>query len=142
MIRIEDLTREHIDSLLDEFAGAPFTLPQAEPYILNNASSIAFIRNDDGRVMGAIGVLDLLGGVGEVWSAHRKEWHERPKELTRSTKSVLDAIWNDAGYHRLELTTPADAGLDKWAKVLGFEYEATLKKRSADQKDIKMFART
>jgi len=95
---------------------------------------------DDG-IVACFGYLVLWNGVAEVWLYPGPCFLRHLKSVRRAMEDCIQRETRKHGVHRVQadmLDTPLFA---RWAKFIGFEYEATFKRYSATGADMKRYVR-
>lgn len=92
-------------------------------------------------IAGVYPVWDVLG-VGAIWACVSEEAYKYPLALTKNVKAFIERNAQDLGYWRLDFTVRCDypKGV-KWARLLGFDIEATLKQFGLDKSDYYIMTR-
>lgn len=101
-------------------------------------SPISFTLVDADHVLGCGGIVKYWDGVGEAWTLLSDYAGQNMLTITRIVKQVL----NDAPFHRVQMTT--DEGFteaERWARMLGFEYEGLMRGYLKDGRNAKLWAR-
>lgn len=110
------------------------------PTLLNQGYILAM--TEDGKTIGAGGVMHRWKGSGEVWIAVHDDLKSRPKLLLSTTRCVIKML-REAGYHRLDMHVIADdSGLCRWAEALGFTFEGRMLKYDDQQRDHNLYSLT
>lgn len=97
----------------------------------------------DGRVLAIFGIGMFWEGCGEAWlMVDTKAIHNRRLQLTKGSRRFFNNIGPALGLRRLQImVSVAHEEAVAWSRLLGFEYEATLKKYGPDGSDHLVFAR-
>jgi hypothetical protein len=94
--------------------------------------------NDEGMPVCVAGVLPIWEGRGLAWAL--LAWDAGPymREITRATVEALDLC----PCHRIELYAKPDfPEANRWARMLGFEYEALLEGANPQGGDMNLYKR-
>jgi ribosomal protein S18 acetylase RimI-like enzyme len=95
-----------------------------------------------GKPVACFGFLVMWTGVAEMWLLIEERGRQFGKSLTRAAMIVRDCAVLSNNLHRLQITVRcSDTRAVKWAKVLGFDQEAVLRRYGPDQTDFYIFAR-
>lgn len=97
----------------------------------------------DGRVLAMFGVAPYWDGLAEGWlMVDTHGIHKRKMQLTKGTRRFFNNIGPALGLRRIQImVSVAHKEAVAWSRLLGFEYEATLKKYGPDGSDHLVFAR-
>lgn len=96
-----------------------------------------------GKPMACFGFLPIWTGVAEMWLLIEERGRKYGKSLTRAALVVRDYAVLSNNLHRIQITVRcADMRAARWAKAIGFELEAMLRRYGPDQSDFYIFART
>lgn len=101
-------------------------------------SDIAFTLEKNGVILGCGGIVRFWGSAGEAWTLLSRHAAANMLTVTKVVKRILA----DAPFDRVQMTT--DVGFEeaeRWARMLGFEYEGTMRKYGHDGRDMKLWAR-
>lgn len=112
-------------------------------------SQVDFPMGDNGRILFKgyyehkniffAGVEDVIPGVGEIWVMFKEPAIEWPGSF-RSIKKLVDMVFNEYKYHRLQSHVEAGSVSVGFNKHLGMQMEGTLRKY-AYGKDYHIMAR-
>jgi len=97
----------------------------------------------DGRVLAMFGVAPYWDGCAEAWlMVDTMGIQNRRLQLTKGSRRFFNNIGPALGLRRLQImVSVAHEEAVAWSRLLGFEYEATLKKYGPDGSDHLVFAR-
>lgn len=101
-------------------------------------SAVGFTLEDDGLVIGCGGIIPFWQGRGEAWTLLSNAAGPRMLTVTRIVRRVLNGV----DFDRVQMTT--DVGFpeaERWAQMLGFEYEGTMRSYFPDGRSAKLWAR-
>jgi hypothetical protein len=134
----------HYESLLSDTSLYP-VLGRESVEMLAMAYSMrgmSFSVKDNGKIVGAGGILELWPGVGEAWSVFSKRLKCKPFFLHRRASRILADMIKMRQYHRIQaVIDESDYYAVSWARRLGFRWESVMKKFGADGKDYAMYVR-
>lgn len=92
----------------------------------------------DGRVIGCAGIAECWPGRAEAWTLLSEDAFDVFRHIHRVVRRVLA----DCPWHRVEMKVDADhVAAIRWAEHLGFEREGLMRKYTADQRDVFLYAR-
>lgn len=94
---------------------------------------------DTGHILGCAGMWLRHNGVGESWGlVARSASGKEMLAITRAVRHFLDARME----HRISGTCISGwiAG-QRWLRLLGFEYEGTMRRYTEDGRDVDLYAR-
>lgn len=92
----------------------------------------------DGQVVGCAGISECWPGRAEAWTLLAPDALAVFREIHRTVRRVLA----DGPWHRIEMKVDAGhAAAARWAEHLGFEREGLMRKYTADQRDVYLYAR-
>lgn len=89
------------------------------------------------EVAGIVGLNKLWDGVAQVWLLTSDVARGHGVSYTKECKRLMDFHSSRLGIHRVHIVV--DAGIQenlRWAKVLGFEYESTMRHAAPDGGDM------
>jgi hypothetical protein len=97
----------------------------------------------DGRVLAMFGVALYWQGMAEAWlMVDQKSIQNRALQLTKGSRRFFDNIGPAIGLRRCQLmVSVAHKEAISWARLLGFEQEAVLRRYGVDGADHLVFAR-
>lgn len=97
----------------------------------------------DGRILAMFGVAPYWDGCAEAWlMVDTYGISKRRVQLTKGSRRFFNHIGPALGLRRLQImVSVAHREAVSWAHLLGFEYEATLKRYGVDGSDHLVFAR-
>ncbi len=128
-IDVQDAQKYLADNLRNE-EYCKFLVEQTESYAL---------VEDDNKVVFVGGIIRQVEGRGLLWSLFAKD---SGKHFVRIVKGVRHILPLFKEYHRIELTVAPDfCQAHRFAKMIGFEKEATLKKYFSNGADADMYVR-
>lgn len=137
---VEKLTVEHFAKLRVQAAQRGHAFVMADPSYQRSLcaeSSFAAV-DDDGKTAAIAGVIDLGAGRALAWS-----W--MGDDLRRSLLSIHNAVrlfLDTCEFHRVEMhVDPANPAAIRWARLLGFEFEARLERFYPDGRPMLQFSR-
>lgn len=90
-------------------------------------------------IVGIAGILPYEDGVGMGWSVLSTSF---PKYATRATREIKRYCKEKLAttYHRIEIQTDADfEQANRWAKMLGFEFESVRRQGSPYRQDMNVY---
>lgn len=92
----------------------------------------------DSEVIGCAGIAECWPGRAEAWTLLAVDAFEVFRHIHRTVRRVLA----DSPWHRVEMKVDADhSAAIRWAEHLGFEREGLMRKYTADQRDVFLYAR-
>lgn len=95
-----------------------------------------------GKPIAVTGVVYFWNGVGELWSIFDESIRKRPATMLRTGKSYCDIAMRYLHLHRLQITVRTDdIRAINYARHLGFDTEATMRKYGPDQIDYLLMTR-
>lgn len=128
-IDVQDAQKHLVDNLYNE---------DYCKYLVENTESYALV-NDDNKVIFAGGIIRQVEGRGLMWSIFAKDSGKYFVRIVRAIRHILPLFKE---YHRIELTVAPDfCQAHRFAKVIGFEKEATLKKYFSNGEDADLYVR-
>ena len=90
-------------------------------------------------IVGIAGIMTYEEGVGMGWSVLSKHFPKYARRITRLVKEHCKEQLQTT-YHRIEIQTQDDfAPANRWAEMLGFEFEAIRKQASPHRKDMRVY---
>ena len=103
------------------------------------ACQAATITDDDGTPVAIVGVVVVHPGRAQVWTMLAQNAGQHMLGLTRAIKKLLKGF---ADYDRVEATVRTDfAPGHRWARLVGFERECTMRCFGPDGQDYDLYAR-
>jgi len=112
----------------------------ARPEVEANLSRVGAktLLNDDGTVLGILGVFPSVPGVGEVFILASEEQKRFPVTFARHVRKELRHIASK--FRRIQAITENDAFHARWITWLGFEREGILKRYGLGGQDMVMWS--
>lgn len=141
MIRVEKfhmnhLTRFTIDCPLENLWGN-MAVNSMDP----NKDIVSLIDSRD-RVIALVGLNHLRLGVAEVWVIRGEGIKENKLCFFKTIKNLIKFSMENMNLHRVELAVSHnDLHWDKWARVLGFEFEHICRAYDYDRVDHNIYVR-
>ena len=92
----------------------------------------------DGQVVGCAGIVECWPGRAEAWTLLAPDCFDVFRHIHRVVRRVLA----DSPWHRVEMKVDVDhEAAVRWAEHLGFVREGLMRKYTADQRDVFLYAR-
>lgn len=138
-MNLERFKAEHLESLSLQDAQADMTRYLSRNYgAVLERSGPAFTATAESRVLGCAGIETVWSNRGIAWSLLGRL---KPHELLWVHRRV-GAFLSVQRLRRVEMTVDAkhDAGR-RWALMLGFRHEGTLRAYTPDGRDCELYAR-
>lgn len=137
-------TVEDIDSLnlLDCFKEDETLLLRAKA-MLQSGQCIAYtILDKEENPIAVFGGVYLFSKVIEVWALVDKKIDKMPKHYANATKFLIEFDFDRLRLDRMQLLIRADQSwANSWAKFLGFQKEAVMRKYGEEGMDHILFAK-
>lgn len=140
MFELVKLQPEHLFQFTPQAAQAAVLGMLTEEYAqaLVSQSTVGWTGVLDGQVIGCAGIAECWPGRAEAWTLLAPDAFDVFRHIHRVVRRVLA----DSPWHRVEMKVDADhAAAVRWAEHLGFEREGLMRKYTADQRDIFLYAR-
>jgi len=95
-----------------------------------------------GSPVACFGAVDIWDGVAEMWMLIEERGRKVPILMTKAAIAYRDYIVIAKNLHRLQITVKcSDTRAFGWAKMLGFEQEAIMKRYDSEANDFYLMAR-
>lgn len=138
MVLRPDVDRDAMDKLLSSFLKAP----RAYSYTIAINGEVIFIG----------GVIEVWKGVGEAWAIVSPKAAAHALTIHRLSLPMMKVWFSELGLHRLQATAQIKRNPNlrwedslgknvRWARSLGFQEEAVLKRYGKGQEDHLMLTR-
>lgn len=126
------------DQLTSRSRGVPLEVMLENQARMGNAITALLY----GSPVACFGAVDIWDGVAEMWMLIEERGREMPIFLTKAGIAYRDYIVIAKNLHRLQITVKcSDTRAFRWAKLLGFEQEAVMKRYDTDANDFYLMAR-
>lgn len=97
--------------------------------------------NEKDEVVAVMGFILFHEGVGAVWAVISDDARGHGIAVTRYAKTLLKRWINDYGLFRVQALVRVDRPeYKRWIKLLGFDYESTMRKVTPDRRDMECYA--
>lgn len=114
--------------------------PREAPLMID--PSWAWTLYNNGKPVAIIGCTEFFGGVGHIWAIVDEEVRKRGIRFTKYCKLMLEETIREKNYHRIQAFVASDVEENKrWINLLGLVYEGTMKKATADKRDLDIYGR-
>ncbi len=77
----------------------------------------------DKTILCALGVIDIYDRVCEIWMLPCKSILQHKLSFARTTKNLINQLWETGYYHRIQVTALADDFHNRYFSWLGFKLE-------------------
>jgi len=95
------------------------------------------IKNEDNKIVGCGGLIELWSGVGEVWSMFTDEAKTNPFFLHRASKRLVWSVAKACRMHRIQaIVLYGDPVREKWIEKLGLRREGRMEQASPNREDF------
>jgi hypothetical protein len=140
MIRFVEMTREHLDDVLDDPYNAFVGYSESSRRIFTDHSTSYAMVDEGGRAIFCFGVIKMMGWRPEAWAFFRKNHHAYFLPFVRHVKKLL----KDAPFRRIEAPVLTDfLEGHRLANMLGFRCETfRMEKYGITGKDYSMYVMT
>lgn len=106
-------------------------------YAKHLASQESYTAVEDGYIYGCGGVIEMWEGRALLWSLLSENAGAKMMNIHRVTKDFIRGLL----YHRIEMTVDSNFRNGKrWAEMLGFQYEGTMRGYTPDRRDCDLYA--
>ena len=140
MFELVKLQPEHLFQFTPQPAQAAILHVLDDSYArsLVEQSPVGWAGLIDGKVVGCAGISECWPGRAEAWTLLAPDAFSVFRQIHRTVRQVL----SDGRWHRVEMKVDAGhAEAIRWAEHLGFEREGLMRKYTADQRDVFLYAR-
>lgn len=133
--------RSHMDTLLVAM-GLPLSSLNNGQLELMETPGHAYTALNQGRPIGACGVLPIWTGVGEAVGFITPEVRESARFTFLAVKEGLELIQREYKYHRIQMSVEMDfkAGY-RFAHHLGFKFEGAMPLYTADKRTFMRYGK-
>jgi hypothetical protein len=145
--KVVPFTVEHFNqmTLKPDMKAETDLIPEYDNYLKNyvrQGYAYTLIREEDGAIVWASGVLLHYPGMGECWALTTPLIHKYPKTVARVVRKILFEIIINNKLFRVQVTCKAkDKRAVKFLKFLGFEIEGLMRSYGPDRSDHFMMGR-
>jgi RimJ/RimL family protein N-acetyltransferase len=140
MLELVRLQPEHLFQFTPQAAQSAVLGMLTEEYArsLVEQSKVGWTGLVDGHVVGCAGLAECWPGRAEAWTLLADDAFGVFRQIHRTVRDVLAK----SPWHRVEMKVDAshDAAI-RWAEHLGFVREALMRKYTADQRDVYLYAK-
>ena len=144
MIRYEPFKPDHLDGFnwkFNESIDCEVWKEMALASVNNQYANACTIFVDD-KIAGLIGYVYIFPKVIEFWSYFSDAIKTKPIELVKNMRKIINSVLVNKEIKRAQINVlNHDRLLHKWAKLLGFKFEAVLSNYGSDCKDYAMYVR-
>lgn len=132
----EDQRREYV-----ALQGKPFDADCVALELANRGAPYWAIVSQTGETIAIGGFTWIRKGVWQDWLLYAEGcWSEHWRGLSKICRRVIDTMMQDS--HRIQCITLASRDSARsWYRILGYEYEATLKGFGCDGEDAVIYSR-
>lgn len=136
---VEPLRVEHVRQLRLQAAQAEFAPSLTDQHVHDLiVHGEAYAAVADGMVIACAGVLERWHGRASAWALLSDQAGRHMLELTRAIAAWLER----SGLRRVETHVDVNfAAAHRWARLLGFEREGTMRAYTSDGRDADLYAR-
>lgn len=107
---------------------------------LYDMSLFSYIFLVDSKPIAVFGLVPLWNGVGECWMLGSPDLSNHKLSLIKILRKFTDHLLT-SGLHRVQIYVNDTTAGHKWAKILGFTYEGTLRKHSIEGNDNSIYSK-
>ena len=143
-VRIIDFHPEHVKvmDIRDQELKGIFAFNKAWEGLLRlNKLATALTICYDGKILGAMGFLEMWPGVCEVWVIPSKYIEQYGVVFARVIKKNLNNLIEVHNLHRIQVTAIDDPRHNRWLEWLGFTCEGVMRNYSYQKQNLKMWSR-
>lgn len=142
MIEVRQLRPEHFDDLdLKEVHSGEESFIEAVKDSIDNPKFHGFTICWKYKPIAVVGGFHLWPGFAEILAFVSKDVSQCPIAFSKKCKTMLDNTMRMLGLNRMQMTIKDGHDLDKWARLMGFEFECLMRKYGPDGSDHKLYGR-
>ena len=102
---------------------------------------LATVAEEDGRVVACAGVFPLYAGVGQIWAYVSDDARGRGLAMIKHMRDRIPLMMSVMQLHRVQAHVQTHIEeYGRFIKLLGFEYEGTMRCVTPDMRDTDMYA--